>query len=68
MVAHQTPDREVPSSIPSENWAFFSSLSYLSISGASSIRSLVEVQHCLFSNFQKEKMEGLAEELEVKQA
>ena len=30
-----------------------SSLSYLSISGASLIRSLVEVQHCWFSTFQE---------------
>ena len=34
-VAHRTTDREVRGSNPAGSWAFFSSLSYLSISGAS---------------------------------
>ena len=45
VVANWTLDQEVPSSIPTGNWACISSLFYLSISGASFIRSLVEVQH-----------------------
>ena len=39
VVAHRTTDIEVPSLIPTGSWAFFSSLSYFSISGGSLIRS-----------------------------
>ena len=59
VVAHQTTDREVPGLIPAAagSWAFslssLSSLSYVSIIGASLIRSLVEVQHYWFSTFQE---------------
>ena len=53
VVAHQTTSQEAPSSIPAGSWAFFllSSLSHLSNSCASLIRSLVEVQHPWFFNF-----------------
>ena len=42
VVAHRTTDREVPGSIYTGSWAFFSSLSYQK--GVLN-RSLVEVQH-----------------------
>ena len=49
VVAHRTMDPEVLGSIPAGSWAVslvsFLTLSHVSISGASLIRSLVEVQH-----------------------
>ena len=73
VVAHLTMGQEVQGSNPCGSWAFslvsfcsvlFSSLSHLSISGASLIRSLVEVQHNFY--FQR-KNGGLAVQLVVKQ-
>ena len=46
VAAHWTSEEVVPSSSPNGNWAYFySSLSFLAISGASLNRSLMEVQH-----------------------
>ena len=69
VVAHQTTDRRVPSLIATGNWAFFlfSYLSYISISGATLIRSLMEVQHNWFSTLQL-KIGGLAERIVAEQA
>ena len=67
VVAHRTTDQEVRFTLPLGAGLFLSLLSYLSISGASLIRSLVEVQHHWFSTFQ-EKIKSLAVPLEAKQA
>ena len=57
----------IKSSIPTRGWDFLSSLSYISISDATLIWSLMEVQRHWFSTFQQ-KNRGLAVHLEAKQA
>ena len=60
-VAHPTKVREVVGLIPAGSWAFFSLL--YPIRSVSFIRSLVEVQHYLFSS-----IKCLAVQFEAKQA
>ena len=69
VVVHQSTDREVRVRFPLPLGAglfSLSSLSYISISGESVIRSHVEVQHYWFSTFKENR--SLAVKLEAKQA
>ena len=67
VVAHRTSDREVLSQFLLGAWLFFlSSLSYLSVSGASLISVPGGGATLLIFQLSKEKMEGLAVQLDAK--